>query len=147
MTSALVSSECSYPRLGLLICGENFPPTHWLGDWMVPRTGLDVVERKQVLPLPGLELRTLELPAYTILKGLQFFLNLCCGTVGTAATTGLLYQPRMIGDGDCGEICGMKNGRGKRSTRRKPPPGHFVHHKSHMTRPFEPGPPRWESSD
>jgi hypothetical protein len=28
--------------------------------------------------------------------------------LGTAATTGLLYQPRMIGDGDCGEIGGMK---------------------------------------
>jgi hypothetical protein len=27
---------------------------------------------------------------------------------GTAATTGLLYQPQMIGDGDCGEIGGMK---------------------------------------
>jgi hypothetical protein len=25
---------------------------------------------------------------------------------------------------------------------------HFVHHKSHMTRPgFEPGPSRWEASD
>jgi hypothetical protein len=25
---------------------------------------------------------------------------------------------------------------------------HFVHHKSHMTRPgIEPGPPRWEASD
>jgi hypothetical protein len=27
---------------------------------------------------------------------------------GTAAITGLLYQPQMIGDGDCGEIGGMK---------------------------------------
>jgi hypothetical protein len=28
------------------------------------------------------------------------------------------------------------------------PQRHFVHHKSHMTRPgFEPGPPRWEASD
>jgi hypothetical protein len=36
-----------------------------------------------------------------------------------AATTGLLYQPRMIGDGDCGEIGGMKIGRGNRSIRRK----------------------------
>jgi hypothetical protein len=46
---------------------------------------------------------------------------LCGGTLGTAATTGLLYsyQPRMIGDGDCGEIGGMKIGRGNRSTRRK----------------------------
>jgi hypothetical protein len=50
----------------------------------------------------------------------HFFLNLCGGTLGTAATTGLLYQPRMIGDGDCGEIGGMKIGRGSRSTRRKP---------------------------
>jgi hypothetical protein len=29
-----------------------------------------------------------------------FFFNLCGGTLGTAATTGLLYQLRMIGDGD-----------------------------------------------
>jgi hypothetical protein len=28
----------------------------------------------------------------------------------------------MIGDGDCGEIGGMKIGRGNRSTRRKPSP-------------------------
>jgi hypothetical protein len=28
------------------------------------------------------------------------------------------------------------------------PQRHFVHHKSHMTRPgFESGPPRWEASD
>jgi hypothetical protein len=33
------------------------------------------------------------------------------GTWGTAATTGLLYQPRMIGDEDCGEIDGMKIGK------------------------------------
>jgi hypothetical protein len=42
--------------------------------------------------------------------------------LGTAATTGLLYQPQMIDDGDCGEIGGMKIGRGNRSTRRKPAP-------------------------
>jgi hypothetical protein len=56
----------------------------------------------------------------------QFFLFvffiLCGGTLGTAATTGLLYQPRMIGDGDCGEIGGMKIVKGNRSTRRKPAP-------------------------
>jgi hypothetical protein len=40
--------------------------------------------------------------------------------LGTAATTGLLYQPRMIDDGDCGAIGGMKIGRGNRSIRRKP---------------------------
>jgi hypothetical protein len=49
-----------------------------------------------------------------------FVFNLYGGTLGTATTTGLLYQPWMIGD--CGEIGGMKIGRGKRSTRRKPAP-------------------------
>jgi hypothetical protein len=51
-----------------------------------------------------------------------FFFNMWGGTLGTAATTALLYQPRIIGDGDCGEIGGMKIGRGNRTTRRKPAP-------------------------
>jgi hypothetical protein len=38
----------------------------------------------------------------------------------TAAIIGLLYQPQMIDGGDCGEIGGMRIGRGIRSTRRKP---------------------------
>jgi hypothetical protein len=42
--------------------------------------------------------------------------------LGTAATAGLLYQPQMIDDGDCGEIGGINIGRGNRSTRRKPAP-------------------------
>jgi hypothetical protein len=42
--------------------------------------------------------------------------------LGTAATTGLLYQPQMIDDGDCGEIGGMKIGSGNQSIRRKPAP-------------------------
>jgi hypothetical protein len=40
----------------------------------------------------------------------------------TVATTGLLYQSQMMDDGDCGEIGGMKIGRGNRSTQRKPAP-------------------------
>jgi hypothetical protein len=55
----------------------------------------------------------------TKLHILLLFFNLCGGTLDIAATTGLLYQPRMIGEGDCGEIGGMKIGRGNRSTRRK----------------------------
>jgi hypothetical protein len=39
-----------------------------------------------------------------------------------AATSGLLYQPQMIGEGDCGAIGGMNIGRGYRSTRRKHAP-------------------------
>jgi hypothetical protein len=42
--------------------------------------------------------------------------------LGTVAITGLLYQPQMIEDGDCGVVGGMKIGRGNRSTRRKPAP-------------------------
>jgi hypothetical protein len=47
-----------------------------------------------------------ELQNYVIAKTLSFvpppfFFNLCGGASGTAATIGLLYQPRMIGEGDC----------------------------------------------
>jgi hypothetical protein len=42
--------------------------------------------------------------------------------LGTAANIGLLYQPQLIDDGDCGAIDGMKFGKGNRSTRRKPAP-------------------------
>jgi hypothetical protein len=37
--------------------------------------------------------------------------------LGTAATTGLLYQPRLRDDGDCGAIGGIKIGKGNRSAR------------------------------
>jgi hypothetical protein len=55
--------------------------------------------------------------------------------LGTAATSGLLYKPQMIDEGDCEAIGGTKIGRENRSTRRKPAPAPLVHHKSHMTRP------------
>jgi hypothetical protein len=42
--------------------------------------------------------------------------------LGTAATSGLLYKPQMIDDGDCGEFGGLKIGRINRSTQRKPAP-------------------------
>jgi hypothetical protein len=42
--------------------------------------------------------------------------------LGTSATVGLLYQPRMIDDDDYGAAGGMTIGRGNRSTRRKPAP-------------------------
>jgi hypothetical protein len=55
------------------------------------------------------------------------------GPLGTAATTGLSYQPQMIDNSDCGAVGGMKIGRGNRSTRKNLPQCHFVHHKFHMT--------------
>jgi hypothetical protein len=55
-----------------------------------------------------------------------FFIIIISGVrlspLGTTATTGLLYQPQMMDDGDCGAIGGLKIGRGNRSTRRKPAP-------------------------
>jgi hypothetical protein len=66
----------------------------------------------------------------------------------TAATTGLFYQPQMIDDGDCGTIGGMKIGRGTEVLGENLPQRHFIHHKTHITRPgLEPGPSRWEASD
>jgi hypothetical protein len=41
--------------------------------------------------------------------------------LGTSATLGLLYQPRIIED-DYGAVGGMRIGRGNQSTRRKPDP-------------------------
>jgi hypothetical protein len=43
--------------------GEGAPDTHWNGGWMDPRAGLEDVERRQFLTLPGLELRPLGRPA------------------------------------------------------------------------------------
>jgi hypothetical protein len=43
-------------------------------------------------------------------------------SLGTTATSGLLYKPQMIDEDDCRAVGGMKIGRGNRSTRRKPAP-------------------------
>jgi hypothetical protein len=52
-----------------------------------------------------------------------FFIIIISGVglsrLGTAATSGLLYKPNMIDEGNRGAIGGMKIGRGNRSTRRK----------------------------
>jgi hypothetical protein len=62
-----------------------------------------------------------------ILNFLVFLLFCPCPVVrlsplGTVATTGLLYQPQMIDDGDCGSTGGMMMFRENRSTVRKPAP-------------------------
>jgi hypothetical protein len=81
-----------------------------------------------------------------------FIINILSGVrlnpLGTAATTGLLYQSQKIDDGDCGAIAGVKIGRGTEVRGENLPQCQFVHHKSRMTRTrIEPRPTRWEASD
>jgi hypothetical protein len=35
--------------------GKEPPGTHWIGGWVGPRAGLDDMEKRKFLTLPGLE--------------------------------------------------------------------------------------------
>jgi hypothetical protein len=48
---------------GALSPGERAPSTHSIGGWVGFRTGLDDVEKRKFLTLPGLKLRPLGRPA------------------------------------------------------------------------------------
>jgi hypothetical protein len=45
----------------LYLLGKS-PVVHWIGGWVGPRTGVDDVEKRKILPLPGLELWQLGRP-------------------------------------------------------------------------------------
>jgi hypothetical protein len=107
---------------------ERATGTHWIGGWMGPRAGLDDVDRDSnpdpsiVWPIAS-RYTDYAIPAPQHLRLNYFTVITLSGvsqSLGTVATTGLLYQLQMIDDGDCGAIGGMKIGRGKQSTRRKP---------------------------
>jgi hypothetical protein len=59
LTSALVRGECSASRLYRFTPGERAPSTHWIGGWVDPRAGLQDVEKRKFLTLPGVELQAL----------------------------------------------------------------------------------------
>jgi hypothetical protein len=63
LTSALVGGEWTASRPGRFTPGERAPGTHFIGDWVGPRTSLDTVEKRKFLTLSGLELRPLHRPA------------------------------------------------------------------------------------
>jgi hypothetical protein len=63
LTSALVGGEWSTSRSGRFTPGERVPGTHWRGGWVDLRAGLDNLETRKFLTLPGLELRPLGRPA------------------------------------------------------------------------------------
>jgi hypothetical protein len=63
ITSVLVGGEWSASRPCRFTPGERTPSTLWIGGWVDPRAGLDDVEKRKFLTLPGLELRPLARPA------------------------------------------------------------------------------------
>jgi hypothetical protein len=62
-TSALAGGEWSASRPGRFTPGERAPVIQWIERWVGPRTGFDDVERRKILPLLRLELRSLGRPA------------------------------------------------------------------------------------
>jgi hypothetical protein len=59
----LVGREYSSSRPDRFTLGERVPGIHWIGGWVGHRVGLDDVEKRTFLTLPGLELRPLGRPA------------------------------------------------------------------------------------
>jgi hypothetical protein len=57
LTSALVGGEWSTSRPGRFTPGERAPGNHWIGGCVDLRAGLDDLEKRKFLTLPGLELR------------------------------------------------------------------------------------------
>jgi hypothetical protein len=58
LTSALVGGDWSASRPSRFTPGERAPGTHWKGGWLSPKTGLEDVEKRKVLTLLGLKLRS-----------------------------------------------------------------------------------------
>jgi hypothetical protein len=59
LTSSLAGGEWSASRPGRFIPGDRAPSTHWVGGWVDHIAGLDDVEKRKFLTIPGLELRPL----------------------------------------------------------------------------------------
>jgi hypothetical protein len=117
--------------------GKRNPGIRWMRGWKGHRGGLDMVEKRKTLAPTGNPTLVVQPVArhctYWGITALRWESGICSiiiiivsgvrlSPLGTAATTGLLYQPQMIDDVYCGEIGGIKIGRGNRSTRRKPAP-------------------------
>jgi hypothetical protein len=60
---ALAGGEWSASRPGRFTRRERAPGTHCVGDWVDPRADQDVVQKRKLLTLSGLELRPISRPA------------------------------------------------------------------------------------
>jgi hypothetical protein len=63
LTLALAGGEWSPSCPGRFTPRERAPGTHWIEGCVDPRAGLDDLEKKKFLTLPGLKLQTLSHPA------------------------------------------------------------------------------------
>jgi hypothetical protein len=120
----------------LLVLGRSFTVTGT--PRLSSRKEVTRFEGRRVLEvspfLPSLVFRSVSLcctPSSPVIEQSEgyhrvFYTNIFSGAKlsppGTAATTGLLYQPQMIDDGDCEAIGGIMLERENPSTRRKPIP-------------------------
>jgi hypothetical protein len=147
----MYSSTFSWPRHWLEVSGQlhalaalprgKNSGTHLTGGRVDPWAGLDDVQKRKFLTLPGLEPPTPRLYLFILLFGLRGYWH-CGHSLPIVPASG-------DSEDDCGEADGIKIGRGNRSSRRKPAPAPLLSiTKSNMTTPgFEPGPPRWEAGD
>jgi hypothetical protein len=62
LTAALAGGDLPASRSDRLSHGKRAPCTQWIGGWVGPRTGLDDMEKRKILPLPGLKFRSLGRP-------------------------------------------------------------------------------------
>jgi hypothetical protein len=63
LISALVGVGWSVSRPGRFTLWEGVPGIHWIGAWVGPRTGLNYVEKRNILTLLRFEVRPLGRPA------------------------------------------------------------------------------------
>jgi hypothetical protein len=63
LTLALHGGEWSASRTFRFTPGGRYPGTPWIGGWMGPKTGMNYLEKRKFLTLPGLEPRPLGRPA------------------------------------------------------------------------------------
>jgi hypothetical protein len=87
LTSVLVVGEWSASRPGRFT-----PGTHWIGSWVGPRAGLDYVDKRKFLTIPGLEFRPLGRPArsqsvYRLSSWFYVYYSLQSGSKETATET------------------------------------------------------------
>jgi hypothetical protein len=65
LTSALVGESGQLHTPGRFTRRLSASGTIWIRDWVGPRAGLDDVEKRKFLTLPGLELRPLGRPTHS----------------------------------------------------------------------------------